>query len=181
MNRFVRDCLISGAVGGVLSHLVASVCSRKEQGRSELPMHAVSHIVWGDEPEDHRGHHPHNALVGSVLHHGACVFWAVFFEALFGRRAEASTPAAIAGGAAVSVAAYVTDYHVVSKRFRPGFEAYLSNRSMLAVYAALAVGLGVGARLRGFCDHQVENKNKGHEGWNAQRRPNTVVAPEQRI
>ena len=98
MNRFVRDCLISGAVGGVLSHLVASICSQREQGRSELPMHAVSHIAWGDEPEDHRGRRPHNALIGSALHHGACVFWAVFFEALSGRRAEASTPAAIAGG-----------------------------------------------------------------------------------
>jgi hypothetical protein len=178
MNKFIRNCLISGAAGGLLSHIAASLCSRKEHGRSELPMHAVSHIAWGDEPEAHTGRHAYNAVLGSVMHHGASVFWAVFFEALFGRRAERSTSAALTGGAAIAGAAYVIDYHVVSDRFRPGFEAYLSNRSMLAVYAALALGLAAGARLRGLCDHQVENYEEGDERRYAERGPDAVITPE---
>ena len=178
MSHFIRDCLISGAVGGALSHIAASICSRKEQGRSELPMHAVSHIAWGDAPEAHKGHTLHNMLIGSALHHGASVFWAGFFEALFGRRAERSTSAALVGGATVATAAYVTDYHIVSDRFKPGFEAYLSNRALFIVYAALALGLAGAARLRGLYYHQVENRHEGDERWNTQRRPDPVVAPE---
>jgi hypothetical protein len=178
VNRFALNCLISGATGGLLSHIAASICSRKEWRRSELPMHAVSHIAWGDAPEAHKGRTLRNQIIGSTLHHGASVFWAVFFEALFGRRAERSTAAALAGGAAISAAAYVTDYHVVSDRFKPGFEAYLSDRSLFAVYAALAVGLAAGARLRGLNDHQIKNRNERHESRHAQSGPDMVVTPE---
>lgn len=45
MKRFVLNCLMSGLAAGVLSHLAASACGRRETGRSELPMHAVSHIL----------------------------------------------------------------------------------------------------------------------------------------
>src|SRR5690349_2192761 len=145
--RFLVDCLISGSVGGILSHVAAAICSKQENRRSELPMQAVSHIAWDDAPESHRGGSAENAVIGGLLHHGASIFWATFFEALFGRDAERSTSAALAGGAAIATAAYITDYHIVSDRFKPGFEAYLSERSMFAVYAALAVGLAAGARL----------------------------------
>ena len=57
MNRFIRDCLISGVAGGLLSHVVSAVCSRAEHGpgRARLPMHAVSHIAWNDDPDSPRG------------------------------------------------------------------------------------------------------------------------------
>ena len=178
MNRFIRNCLLSGGLAGLLSHIAASVCSAKEHGRSELPMHAVSHIAWGDEPEDHKGRELHNALIGSALHHGASVFWAAFFEALFGRRAERNLSTALVGGATIATAAYVVDYHVVSDRFKPGFEAYLSDRSLFIVYAALALGLAGGARLRGLHHHQVENRDERDERGKSQRRPKPVIAPE---
>jgi hypothetical protein len=209
VNRFVRNCLISGTAGGVLSHLAASLCSSRENARSELPMHAVSHIAWGDSPHSHRGRTTHNFVTGSALHHGACVFWATFFEALFGRRAEKSTSAAIVGGASIATAAYITDYHIVSDRFKPGFEAHLSNRSLFIVYVSLALGLAAGARLRGlrdhhgdrrsgnvgglrdhngarrsrnlrgFRDHEIEDHDEREESREAERRPDAVVAPEQ--
>lgn len=141
-------------------------------------MHAVSHIAWDDPPEAHKGRTLHNYIIGSTLHHGASMFWAVFFEALFGRRAERSSAAALAGGAAISAAAYVTDYHLVSDRFKPGFEAYLSGRSLFAVYGALALGLAAGARLRGLYDHQIKDGDEGHESRHAQSRPDMVVTPE---
>ena len=150
MKRFVLNCLISGTLGGIASHVAASLCGRRETGRSELPMHAVSHIAYDDAPESHEGFKPHDAVIGTALHHGACLFWATFFEALFGKDAEQSTGSALAGGATIAAAAYVTDYHIVSDRFKPGFEAYLSDRSLFLVYAGLAVGLAAGARLRGM-------------------------------
>jgi hypothetical protein len=180
MKRFILNCLISGTAGGLLSHFAASLRGRRESGRSELPMHAVSHIAWNDAPESHKGRTLHNAVIGSALHHGASIFWATFFEALFGKRAERSTSAALVGGATIATAAYITDYHIVSDRFKPGFEAYLSNRSLFAVYAALAVGLAAGARLRGLCHHQVEDRDESEERREAERGPDPVVAPVER-
>ena len=172
------NCLVSGAAGGLFSHIAAATASRIERGNADLAMHAVSHIAWGDDPESHTGRHPHNAVIGAALHHGASVFWATFFEALFGRAAERSTAAALVGGATIASAAYVTDYYVVSDRFKPGFEAHLSNRSLFFIYAALAAGLAAGARLRGLCRHQVKNDDKSDERRHPERRPDAVVTPE---
>jgi len=89
-----------------------------------------------------------NTAVGFALHHGASIFWALGFEALFGRRAERSVPDALVGGAATAVTAYVVDYHVVPERFVPGFEARLEGGSLFYVYAALALGLAAAAQAR---------------------------------
>jgi hypothetical protein len=180
MNRFVWNCLVSGAAGGIASHIVASLFSHKENRRSELPMHAVSHIAWGDAPESHQGRTRTNYIVGTALHHGACFFWSPFFEALFGRRAEKNTAAALVGGATIATCAYITDYHIVSDRFKPGFEAHLSNRAMFFVYAGLALGLAAGARLRGLRNHQVEDRDKREESRKTERGPDVVVSPESR-
>jgi hypothetical protein len=180
LRRFVVDCAISGTAGAVLSWIAAGARSRVEHGagRGHLPMHAVSHIAWGDSPASHTGRKPHNLVVGTALHYGASVFWAFFFESLFGKNAERSTAAALIGGTTISACAYVTDYHVVSDRFKPGYEAYLSDRSLLLVYTALAVGLAAGARLRGLYHHQVKNDHERDERRHAERRPDRVVAPE---
>ena len=191
VQRFIVNTLISGSVAGIASHLVASLCGRQESGRSELPMHAVSHIWYDDAPESHEGFKPVDAAIGTALHHGACFFWATFFEALFGKDAERSTPAALAGGATIATAAYVTDYHIVSERFKPGFEAYLSDRSLFLVYAGLALGFAAGARLRGLRrqkmeglhglrHHEIEDRDEGEERWKAERGPDVMVAPEER-
>lgn len=178
MKRFLVDCLISGLAGGVVSHMAVAALSRVETGHADRAMHPVSHIAWDDAPQSHQGRTAHNWAIGAALHHGACFFWATFFEGLFGKRAERSTAAALTGGATIAAAAYVTDYHVVPDRFTPGFEAHLSNRSLFAVYVALAVGLAAGARLRGLYRHQVENNDERDEGRDAERRPNAVVTPE---
>ena len=180
MNRFVLNCVISGLAGGILSEVASALHGRAERGRSDLPMHAVSHIAWGDEPESHTGRHTHNYVIGTALHHGASIFWATFFEALFGRVAERSTGSALVGGATIAAAAYVTDYHVVSDRFKPGFDAHLSNRALFSIYAALAIGLAAGARLRGLRNHQVEDGDEGEERGKAQQRPDAVITPEER-
>jgi hypothetical protein len=81
-----------------------------------------------------------------ALHAGASLFWATSFELPFGRIARRSRAAAWLGGAIVSAVAFVTDYYLVSRRFHPGYEVYLSRRGLLAVYVAIAAGLALGAR-----------------------------------
>src|SRR4051812_39076046 len=110
MTGLLRDCVVSGMAAGLSSLLALALCSRAEHGRGKehLPMHAVSHIAWNDSPRSHRGRKPHNALIGAALHQGASIFWAAFFEALFGRAAERSTSAALVGGATIATCAYVT-------------------------------------------------------------------------
>jgi hypothetical protein len=71
----------------------------------------------------------------------------VLFEALLGHRARQGVRQAAVAGGATAATAYVVDYYVVHERFRPGFERYLSGRSMFGVYAALAAGFAVAALL----------------------------------
>lgn len=180
MKGFIVDCLISGTIGGLVSLIASATAARIEHGRGKetLPIHAVSHIAWNDAPDSHRGRKTHNAVIGTALHQGACVFWAVFYEALFGRCGERNLGAGLAGGAAIATAAYVTDYYIVSDRFKPGFEAHLSGRSLFGIYAALALGLAAAARLRGLYHHQKENRDERDKRRNAERGPDRVVTPE---
>lgn len=178
MKRFIVNCLVSGTAAGLASHIAAAAASRAERGRSDIAMSAVSHIAWNDDPESHTGRHAYNWAIGAGLHHGASMFWATFFETFFGKRAERSASAAFVGGATIAAAAYITDYHVVSDRYRPGFEAHLSDRALLLIYSALAVGLAAGARLRGLYRHQVEDHDERDERGNTERRPDMVVTPE---
>ncbi|WP_310005272.1 hypothetical protein [Caballeronia sp. LZ043] len=74
------------------------------------------------------------------------MFWGALFESLCGRR---SRPAGIvSAAAATALIAYVVDYHVVPKRFTPGFEAHVSTRSLAMAYVALAAGFAIAALAR---------------------------------
>lgn len=111
------------------------------------PINAVSHIYDGIEPptsENGRGYR--NTLLGSVIHTGGALFWAVFYEAAL-RRRDSALPIAATAAASAAVA-YHVDYNVVHRRFRPGFEAHLSRRGLFAVYAALTTGFAAVALLR---------------------------------
>jgi len=139
--------VVTGIVGSVASAVAALVCSRAENGRATPPINAVSHIYDGTEPPTaEKGDGYRNMLLGSVIHTGGALFWAVFYEAALRRRDGRLALSATA--AATAALAYHVDYNVVHPRFRPGFEAHLSRRSLFAVYAALAAGFTAAAVLR---------------------------------
>jgi hypothetical protein len=140
--------LVTGAAASVASAGAALACSQLENGHAARPLNAVTHICYGGEPTAHDGPGGRNTALGFAIHTAASVWWAMFYEALFSGQARRSRTRAAAAGAAIAATAYFVDYFVVARRFRPGFERYLSGRSMLAVYAALAGGLALGARLR---------------------------------
>lgn len=152
MNMSAREifsrALVSGSVAALTSAAVASWCGRKDAGHAAGPLNAVSHIAWGGSARSHARDDGVNTVVGFALHHGASIFWALGFEAVFGRRAERSVPDALIGGAATAATAYVVDYHLVPERFVPGFEARLKGGALFYVYAALALGLAATAQAR---------------------------------
>lgn len=177
---FAARVIASGAAAGLASALVAALFSKAENGHAARPINAVAHITDGGSPPSRDGPSHRNTAVGFATHMAASAWWAVFFEALFGERARHVTRDAVAGGTAIAAAAYVVDYHVVSRRFRPGFERYLSRSAMLALYASLAAGFALSARLSRLHHHQVKDRDEGQERRPAERRPASVVSPEKR-
>ena len=146
-RRLIGRILASGVVASAASAAAAFACSRRENGHAARPINAITHIYDGGPPVPHDGPNGRNTALGMAIHTGACIFWAVFFETLFGRKARQSVSQALTASAAISATAYAVDYHVVHRRFRPGIEAHLSKRSLVAVYAALAAGFAAAALL----------------------------------
>lgn len=144
-----RSATRSGAIAAGATALCAALGGKRDSGNAIAPINATSHIVWGESAGAVGNVDVRHTVPGTVLHAGACVFWATFYEKLFGRAADRGDVAtALLGGAAVAAAAYVTDYHVVPKRLTPGWEARLSPRSLAAVYTVLALSLPLRGLLR---------------------------------
>ena len=171
--RFLGRILVSGSVASIASALAAALCSRAENRHAARPINAIAHIYDGGRPPAADGRARRNTALGFGIHTAASLWWALFFEALPRRwRNEA-------GAAAVSAMAYFVDYHVVHRRFRPGFERHLSPASRASIYLALAAGFAAAGRLdRRLDDHEVEDGDEGHKRRNTQRRPGRVKAPE---
>jgi len=147
MQQFVRNGLVIGAVSSLTSTLAVLAGGKRTVGEALPPMNAVSHIAWGGPPPANEGRAAINTWTGAALHTGACIFWSSIFDLVFRRSAARSSKQLALGAIQTAALAYVTDYHIVSKRFRPGYEAYLSPASMFAVYAALAAGIAFGAAI----------------------------------
>ena len=181
LRRHARNAFVTGNIAGALSMATALLCARRQRSRPMAAANAVGHIWTGRHPALHAiAPTRRNAVIGLLLHQGASVFWAGFFEPLFGKRAERSTSAALAGGASVAAGAYITDYHIVAPRFRPGFEVSLPPPAIFLVYSALAAAFAASARLRGLRNHQVEDADERDESRHAERRPDAVVSSVER-
>jgi hypothetical protein len=148
LKQMAANTLLVGSVSTVTTTIAAIMGGLIDAGKGLAPLNAISHIAWGGDPPAHSGKGQINSWMGLLLHAGASVFWAAIFESVFGRYASTATAAA----------AYITDYYVVSKRFRPGYEAYLSRKSMFGVYAALAAGIALGAALTRFDHHKIKDR-----------------------
>ncbi len=146
LQQLLQDGKRTGAVAGAATTLAVAACGELEDRNAIAPLNAVSHIAWGDNAALQDKPSWKYTATGLALNAAAVIGWATVYEWLFGRAAEkGNVAAAVAGGAAMSAVAYVTDYHVVPERFTPGFEKRLSNASLLAVYGALALGLACGS------------------------------------
>lgn len=146
LQQLFEDGMRTGVVAGAATTLAVASCGELEDRNAIAPLNAVSHIAWGEKAAKQNKPSWKYTATGVILNAAAVIGWATIYEWLFGRAAaKGNVAAAVAGGAAVSAAAYVTDYHVVPERFTPGFEKRLSNQSLAAVYGALALGLAFGS------------------------------------
>jgi hypothetical protein len=137
--------LVSGSAAGLATTAAVAAAGKREAGSALAPVNATSHIFWGDKAGRQDGASLKYTVPGFLLNHLSAIFWASFYEAWFSRR---GTPGAaktvmkpVLGAMVVSAGAYLTDYHLVPKRFTPGWEKRLSCKSLAAVYGMLALGL----------------------------------------
>jgi hypothetical protein len=139
MASLLTRAFVSGTVAGIATAIAASLAGRRAAGSYAAPLNATSHVAWGNAAARENQLSLKHTASGFALNHGACVFWALFYEWFAGPRPSRSRAAT--GGAAVAAAAYVIDYHVVPQRLTPGFELRLPARALALIYVALGAGL----------------------------------------
>jgi hypothetical protein len=153
----IQGILAAGIAGAITSAVAAVIASRLENGHAARPMNLIAHIYDGGEPPAHNGHNGRNTALGFGIHTAASLWWAVFNEACLALQRR---PRPLPTASVIAAIAYVVDYYVVSRRFRPGFEHCLSSGAMFAVYAALAAGFAWSARHRGARIHERQHERE---------------------
>lgn len=139
MTSLVTRALISGTTAAAMATLAAGIAGRFATGSYTAPINATSHITWGEEAARQNKASLKYTGMGALLNYGGSVFWALFYAGLTSRR---HTPGrALLHGGIISTAAYITDYHVVPRRFTPGFEKRLPGKLLALIYTAFGVGL----------------------------------------
>lgn len=85
-------------------------------------------------------------VTGLALNFAAMASWAVVLELgyRFFRVGPGQVVPTVLMALALTVVAYIVDYHIVPKRFTPGFEHVLSVRGLALTYAGLALSLVAG-------------------------------------
>jgi hypothetical protein len=156
-RRLIGRILITGLAGAVASALAAAAASRIQNGHAARPMNAIAHIYDDGPPPAHDGANGRNTALGFSIHTAASIWWAVFQEAALALQRR---PRPLATASALAALAYVVDYYVVAKRFRPGFEEYLCAPGMFAVYAGLAAGFAWSGRNRRTRVHEGQHQRE---------------------
>lgn len=141
-----RRALVSGSLASALSTAVLAWLGYSRFGKPAAPTNATSHWLWGDDDaylaSDLSLRH---TAVGYATHHASAVMWALVYERWLDETHNPSTGEIIGNAAAMTAIAALADYQLTPPRLRPGFETHLSRGGLLAVFAALGVGLAAGA------------------------------------
>lgn len=136
------DCVPRAIATGALTTVAVALCGQLENGNAVAPLNAISHILWEDDALDQDEISTKYTGVALALNLSAHGGWALIYELFFGEsRDEGETAKPLLGALAVSLLAYVIDYHVVPPRLTPGMEHRLSRRALWPIYGALALGL----------------------------------------
>jgi hypothetical protein len=112
-------------------------------------LNGPSQWLWGESEAYTREATLRHTATGYAIHHATSIFWAVLHETIFGGSRRRKPPLQHCAEAIASAStAYVVDYYLTPRRFRPGFEKHVSPGGMVAVYAAFAAGLAIAAIAR---------------------------------
>ncbi len=148
MGSWMNDTMATGAVATAATTAAVAFLGQRENGTATSAINAVSHMLWGEEATHTDRLDAKHTLAGAGLNSAAMMAWAGMHEMLLPRKERPSMGRALLAGAATAATAYVVDYHVVPKRFTPGFEERLSQRSLLGIYVTMALALAVGSLRR---------------------------------
>ena len=152
-SEAVQDGLVTGAVVCAATSVVAALLSRRAGAGAARPINASTHVAYGRQAERVDDVDLKHTALGFVINAGASVFWATIYEKMFGATAERGDIAqAVFGAKAIADLAYLTDYHVMPKRLTPGWEAGVSDRSLLMIFNVLAASLPVRGLLKSRLD-----------------------------
>jgi len=147
-TKTLERALVSGATSSLLSTVALAIAGKKETGSALAPTNAVSHYVHGDKAGRKGGASLRYTATGYLIHHASSTFWSLAFEKVAGRHLDRTTPLGLlTASAATSAFAAFADYKLTPKRFQPGYEKHLSQKSLAGVYACMALGLALGAAL----------------------------------
>jgi hypothetical protein len=150
---FIRKAWTSGTAASVVSALVLMWRGKVELDASAAPVNGPSQWILGKMAPYHNSADVRHTATGYVIHHGASVFWAIFYE--LARRLQPAHELTIGRkvkcAALVSGTAYTVDFIFTPQRLRPGFEKRLSAKSLVYIYAGFAIGLLLGAAI---ADHR---------------------------
>lgn len=143
----VANILTMSAWTGSLTTLAVMAFAIRERKPVFAPIHAISHILFGEGVLAERSPNPKLLVSGLLLNLSAMIGWSAIAE--MGFHVLKSSPGSFAPSAlmaiAITVLAYIIDFHVVPKRFTPGFEHVISSRALRGVYYFLALGFLMGA------------------------------------
>jgi hypothetical protein len=139
-----KRALVSGTTASLLSTVVMALAGKMERGAPAGPLNGPSQWIYGRSAAYQRSASLRHTLTGFLIHQATATGWALLHEKVFGRnKAEQPFPRRLRNAAITATVANVVDYRLTPKRLQPGFEAQLSRKSLLAIYAAFAVGLTV--------------------------------------
>jgi hypothetical protein len=149
LKRVASDAVVSGSAASLTSAAMLMACSRIHEGSAAGGLNGPSQWLWGEAEAYTREATLRHTAAGYAIHHSTSIFWAFLHEAVFGGSRRRKPALQHCAEAVVSAGtAYVVDYHLTPRRFRPGFEKHVSPKGMVAVYAAFAAGLAIAAIAR---------------------------------
>jgi hypothetical protein len=149
LKRVASDAVVSGSAASLTSAAMLMACSASHEGSAAGGLNGPSQWLWGEAEAYTREATLRHTAAGYAIHHSTSIFWALLHEAVFGGSRRRKPALQHCAEAAVSAGtAYVVDYHLTPRRFRPGFEKHVSPTGMVAVYAAFAAGLAFTAIAR---------------------------------
>ena len=144
-RAFLRQSCLTGTASGLLMSVVVGMVSRLTIGRSAPGLNAISHIVWGEKAVRQPMWTLRYTATGLLLNQVACLFWAGCYEALWRRHRSHRVMSSAADAVTIALLAYVVDYHMIPKRFTPGFEFVFPKKLFAVLYLGLAGALFAGS------------------------------------
>jgi hypothetical protein len=156
------DGLQSGSIASLTSTLALSICGWLERRRPAAPNNGPSQWVWGTRAAYETRATLRHTAVGYAVHHAMSVFWGVLHEKTFGGCRRKGPSAAIAEGIATAAVAAFVDYRLMPERLQPGFDKHLHRPSLVVVYVAFGLGLGIARLMRNSGAKEISPASVAH-------------------